>query len=111
MITYTSSHLAVFTHFSFSRPEVIESALLRPGRFGNLIYIPLPSPDDRVSILKALARGKETLARRKQSHARFNLMPIDASVDLSAIARMSACENFSGADLAELVCLCSLFLS
>jgi hypothetical protein len=38
-------------------------------------------------------------------------MPIDASVDLSAIARMSACENFSGADLAELVCLCSLFLS
>jgi hypothetical protein len=62
--------------------------------------------------LKALARGKETLARRKQTHARFTLMPIDASVNLSAIARMKACENFSGADLAALVCLCSpLFLS
>ncbi|KAK2441772.1 cell division cycle protein [Trifolium repens] len=93
----------VFVISATNRPEVIDSALLRPGRFGNLIYIPLPSPDDRVSILKALARGKETLARHKQTHARFNLMPIDASVDLSAIARMSACENFSGADLAELM--------
>jgi hypothetical protein len=36
-------------------------------------------------------------------------MPIDASVNLSAIARMKACENFSGADLAALVCLCSPF--
>ncbi|GAU38458.1 hypothetical protein TSUD_151810 [Trifolium subterraneum] len=92
----------VFVIGATNRPEVIDSALLRLGRFGNLIYIPLPNPDDRVSILKALARGKEMHARRKQTRARFNLMPIDASVDLSAIARMKACENFSGADLATL---------
>ncbi|CAJ2639285.1 unnamed protein product [Trifolium pratense] len=93
----------VFVISATNRPEVMDSALLRPGRFGNLIYIPLPSPDDRVSILKALARGKETLARRDQTRARFKLMPIDASVDLCAIARMKACENFSGADLAALM--------
>jgi len=66
----------------------MDPALLRPGRFGKLLYVPLPSPDDRVLILKALARNKH----------------IDSSVDLSAIGRMEACENLSGADLAELVC-------
>ncbi|XP_045825177.1 cell division control protein 48 homolog C-like isoform X1 [Trifolium pratense] len=89
--------------FSFSRPEVIDSALLRPGRFGNHIYIPVPSTDGRVSILKALAMHKEALARRMENRARFKLMRIDASVDLSSIARLKACENFSGADLAALM--------
>ena len=69
---------------------MIDPAVLRPGRFGKLLYVPLPSPDERGLILKALARKK----------------PIDASVDLSFIGRMAACENFSGADLAALVCLC-----
>ncbi|GAU42508.1 hypothetical protein TSUD_376360 [Trifolium subterraneum] len=101
----------IFVLGATNRPEVMDSALLRPGRFGNLIYIPLPSQDGRVSILKALASGKETHARHKQTHAGFKLMPIDASVDLSAIARMKACENFSGADLAALVCVFSPFLS
>jgi ribosome biogenesis ATPase len=67
----------------------MDRALLRPGRFGKLLYVPLPSPDDRVLILKALARNKH----------------FDSSVDLSAIGRMEACENLSGADLAELVCI------
>jgi ribosome biogenesis ATPase len=94
--------------FSFSRPEVIDSALLRPGRFGNHTYIPGPSPDGRVSILKALAMHKEALARHMENRARFKLMPIDASVNLSSIAKSKACTNFSGADLAALVCLCTL---
>jgi ribosome biogenesis ATPase len=68
----------------------MDPAVLRPGRFGKLLYVPLPSPDERGLILKALARKK----------------PIDASVDLSFIGQMEACENFSGADLAALVCLC-----
>jgi len=69
----------------------MDRALLRPGRFGKLLYVPLPSPDQRVLILKALARNKA----------------IDATVDLSAMATMAGCENLSGADLAALVCLCS----
>lgn len=72
----------------------MDRAVLRPGRFGKLLYVPLPSADERILILKALARKK----------------PVDVSVDLSAIGRMEACENLSGADLAALVCLCFIFI-
>ncbi|KAK7246860.1 hypothetical protein RIF29_41730 [Crotalaria pallida] len=77
----------VFVIGATNRPEVMDRAVLRPGRFGKLLYVPLPSAEERVLILKALARKK----------------PIDASVDLSAIARMDACENLSGADLSALM--------
>ncbi|KAJ0260449.1 AAA ATPase [Hirschfeldia incana] len=69
-----------------NRPDVIDRALLRPGRFGNHVYVPLPNADERVSILKSIAKKS----------------PIDPSVDLDAIARMN-CERFSGADLANLM--------
>ncbi|GAU14023.1 hypothetical protein TSUD_168480, partial [Trifolium subterraneum] len=74
----------VFVIGATNRPEAMDPAVLRPDRFGKLLYVPLPTPDDRVKILKTLAKGR----------------PIDASVDLSAIGRMEDCENFSGADLA-----------
>ncbi|KAK7841900.1 cell division control protein 48 like protein c [Quercus suber] len=77
----------VFVIGATNRPGVMDRAILRPGRFGKLLYVPLPSPDERGLILKALGRKK----------------PIDASVDLSALGRMEACENFSGADLAALM--------
>ncbi|XP_027362401.1 cell division control protein 48 homolog C isoform X2 [Abrus precatorius] len=77
----------VFVIGATNRPEVMDRAVLRPGRFGKLLYVPLPSPDERVLILKALARKK----------------PVDATVDLSAIGKMEACENLSGADLAALM--------
>ncbi|KAI4298996.1 hypothetical protein L6164_032496 [Bauhinia variegata] len=77
----------VFVIGATNRPEVMDRAVLRPGRFGKLLYVPLPSPDERGLILKALARKK----------------PIDDSVDLSVIGRMEACENYSGADLAALM--------
>ncbi|OIT02871.1 cell division control protein 48 -like c [Nicotiana attenuata] len=66
-----------------NRPEVI----CRPGRLGKKLYVPLPSPDERGLILKALARRK----------------PIDASVDLMKIGRDDACNNLSGADLSALM--------
>lgn len=65
----------------------MDRALLRPGRFGKLMYVPLPSPDERGMILKALARNK----------------PIDANVDLVALGKDSSCDNLSGADLSALV--------
>lgn len=77
----------VFVIGATNRPEVMDRAVLRPGRFGKLIYVPLPSPHERGLILKALARKK----------------PIDAGVDLIAIGQMEACENLSGADLAALM--------
>ncbi|KAF3550984.1 hypothetical protein DY000_02005306 [Brassica cretica] len=69
-----------------NRPDVIDPAFLRHGRFGNLVYVPLPNADERASILKAIGKKK----------------PVDPSVDLDAIARIN-CEGFSGADLASLV--------
>ncbi|KAK6144776.1 hypothetical protein DH2020_021596 [Rehmannia glutinosa] len=52
-----------------------------------LMYVPLPSPDERGMILKALARKK----------------PIDVNMDLMALGKDSACENLSGADLSALM--------
>ncbi|KAI7738667.1 hypothetical protein M8C21_015956, partial [Ambrosia artemisiifolia] len=66
-----------------NRPEAMDSALLRPGRFGEVIYVPLPNQDERGLILKALSKNYS----------------LDADVDLIAIARKKACENLSGADL------------
>lgn len=37
-----------------NRLELIDDAILRPGRLGKLLYVPLPSANDRVSIFKAL---------------------------------------------------------
>lgn len=68
---------------------MIDDALLRPGRFGNKLYVPLPDPDERGLILRALGRKK----------------PIDSSVDLLELGKREACENLSGADLSALVCL------
>ena len=65
----------------------MDKALIRPGRFGKQLYVPLPTPLERGLILRAVARKK----------------PVDSSVDFNAVARMEACEHFSGADLAALV--------
>lgn len=77
----------VFVIGATNRIEIIDSALLRPGRFGKLHYVRLPSADERGLILKALGRKK----------------PLDAGVDLAAVGQMEACQNLSGADLAALV--------
>nr|GEX23831.1 cell division control protein 48 homolog C [Tanacetum cinerariifolium] len=70
-----------------NRPEVMDRAVLRPGRFGKLLYVPLPNEDERGMILKALARKK----------------PLDADVDLVDIGRSDRCANLSGADLSSLM--------
>ncbi|XP_057431410.1 cell division control protein 48 homolog C-like isoform X2 [Lotus japonicus] len=70
-----------------NRPEAVDRAILRPGRLGKHLYVPHPSPEDRVKILKALARDTR----------------LDAGVDLNVIGRMEACENMSGAELRALM--------
>ena len=67
-----------------NRPDILDEALLRPGRLDQLIYIPLPDEASRYSILKAALRKT----------------PIAADVDLHFIAKLT--EGLSGADLAEL---------
>ncbi|KAF3341949.1 Cell division control protein 48 [Carex littledalei] len=83
----------VFVVGATNRIEVMDEALLREGRFGKKLYVPLPNADERAAIMKALARKK----------------PIDADVDLDALARMERCNNLSGADLASLVKEAAMF--
>jgi cell division protease FtsH len=68
-----------------NRPEVLDPALLRPGRFDRQVTIPLPTLSERAAILQVHARGKR----------------LDSSVDLDVVARGTP--GFSGADLANLV--------
>lgn len=74
----------VFIIGATNRPDQIDSAILRPGRLDQLIYIPLPDEPARLSILKA------TLKRS----------PVASDVDLNYLAK--ATHGFSGADLAEI---------
>ena len=68
-----------------NRPEILDPALLRPGRFDRQVVIPLPTLPERVAILKVHSRDKK-------------LAP---TVDLEVVARGTP--GFSGADLANLV--------
>ena len=78
---------ATFLIAATNRPDMIDPAMLRPGRLDKLLYVPLPPPDGRASILKTLTRKT----------------PIAADVRIERIALSAACEGFSGADLASLV--------
>ena len=40
-----------------NRPDIIDPAILRPGRLGKLLYVPIPDTNDRISILKTHARN------------------------------------------------------
>src|SRR5262249_15995712 len=74
-----------------NRPEVLDPALLRPGRFDRQITIPLPNLAERTAILQVHARGKK----------------LDSSVDLEVVARGTP--GFSGADLANLANEAAIF--
>src|SRR5216683_1775100 len=74
-----------------NRPEVLDPALLRPGRFDRQITIPLPNLADREAILKVHVRDKK----------------LDPDVNLQVVARGTP--GFSGADLANLVNEAAIF--
>jgi len=67
-----------------NRPEILDEALIRPGRLDQLIYIPLPDQVARVGIIKAVLRKS----------------PVANNVSLEFLAQQ--CEGFSGADMTEL---------
>ncbi|XP_013773109.1 transitional endoplasmic reticulum ATPase-like [Limulus polyphemus] len=79
-----SSKKNVFIIGATNRPDIIDPAILRPGRLDQLIYIPLPDDKSRESILKANLRKS----------------PVAKDVDLCYIARVT--QGFSGADLTEI---------
>lgn len=66
-----------------NRPDLIDPALLRPGRFDELIYVPLPDEKARLAIFKVHTRG----------------MALANDVDLEELARRT--KGYTGADIAE----------
>jgi cell division protease FtsH len=74
-----------------NRPETLDPALLRPGRFDRQVVIPLPTQHERRAILQVHARGKQ----------------LGPDVELDVVARGTP--GFSGADLANLVNEAAIF--
>jgi cell division protease FtsH len=68
-----------------NRPDVLDPALLRPGRFDRQVILDRPDMKGRLEILRVHVKGK----------------PLDKAIDLQSVARQSP--GFSGADLANLV--------
>lgn len=80
-----SGHEAVIVLAATNRPDVLDPALLRPGRFDRHVTLELPDREAREAILKVHTRK----------------MPLASDVDLQLVA--SATPGFSGADLKNLV--------
>merc|ERR1719478_299960 len=78
------SKKSVFIIGATNRPDIIDPAVLRPGRLDQLIYIPLPDEASRSNILKAALRKS----------------PLAPEVDLEFLAKTT--HGFSGADLTEI---------
>ena len=74
----------VFVIGATNRPDILDPAVTRPGRLDQLIHIPLPDRDSRLSVFKAALRKA----------------PLDPAVDLAKLADFT--EGFSGADISEI---------
>lgn len=74
----------VFVIGATNRPDILDPAIMRPGRLDQLVYIPLPDRNSRIQIFKAALKKS----------------PIAKDVSLDALA--DALEGFSGADITEI---------
>jgi transitional endoplasmic reticulum ATPase len=74
----------VFVIGATNRPDVLDPAVIRPGRLDQLIYIPLPDLKSRIAIFASALRKA----------------PVDPNIDIEVLARST--HGFSGADIAEI---------
>ena len=80
-----NSRSGIYVIAATNRPDIIDPAMLRPGRLDTRLFVSLPSPLERVEILRTLVRN----------------LPIDFSEDLKKL--VEECEGFSGADMGSLL--------
>lgn len=80
-----SSREGIYVIGATNRPDIIDSAMLRPGRLETLLFVDLPGEDERVEILQTLSRN----------------LQIPFTEAIAQVAR--GCEGFSGADLESLL--------
>ncbi|KAM0702880.1 hypothetical protein Q7P35_010312 [Cladosporium inversicolor] len=80
-----STRAGIYVIGATNRPDMIDDAMMRPGRLETRLFVDLPGAGERVEILRALIRNK----------------PIPAEV--ADIAALDACHGYSGADLESLI--------
>ncbi|RZF40808.1 hypothetical protein LSTR_LSTR003318 [Laodelphax striatellus] len=80
----------VFLMAASNRPDILDPAVLRPGRIDKILYVGLPTAADRVDILRALTKNGTRPA-------------LAADVNLEEVGASDLCAGFTGADLSSLV--------
>lgn len=80
---------AVYVIGATNRPDMIDPAMVRPGRLDKLLYVDLPSPAERLEVLRTHTK------RTPIAEADWDA--------ISALVNSDACDGFSGADIAALV--------
>lgn len=80
----------VFIMGATNRPDIIDPAILRPGRLDKVLFVGLPTPSDREEILKTITKNGTRPG-------------LADDVDLKEIANHPKCDCYTGADLAALV--------
>lgn len=79
----------IFVIGATNRPDMIDPAMLRPGRLDKTLFIELPNKEEKLDIIKTLSKSNGT--------------PLGPDVNFDTIISDDRCRNFSGADLAALV--------
>lgn len=79
----------IFVVGATNRPDMIDPAMLRPGRLDKTLFIELPTMAEKLDILKTIINCNGT--------------PLSSDVDLEKVVTSEKCNNFSGADIHALV--------
>lgn len=79
----------IFVVGATNRPDMIDPAMLRPGRLDKTLFIELPTMSEKLDILKTIITCNGT--------------PLSSDVDLETVVSNEKCNNFSGADIHALV--------
>ncbi|EKD01577.1 helicase [Trichosporon asahii var. asahii CBS 8904] len=80
---------AVYVIGATNRPDMIDPAMVRPGRLDKLLYVDLPSPAERLEVLR--------------THTKRTPIAEEDWAAIAALVNSDACDGFSGADIAALV--------
>ncbi|KAF9074945.1 ribosome biogenesis ATPase RIX7 [Rhodocollybia butyracea] len=86
---------SVYVIAATNRPDMIDPAMVRPGRLDKLLYVDLPTPDERAEIVRTMTR-KVPLAVEVGETKEQGLVSVESFV-------RDTCDGYSGADLAALV--------
>ena len=83
-----SERQGIYVIAATNRPDIIDEAMLRPGRLETPLFVDLPGPQERIEILAALLRHSKA---------------VDNVEKVALIAGTDACQGYSGADLGALL--------